>query len=79
VWLATATGQSIRKAAAELGMSPSTAWRRWWFYIDFTLPERYGVKRGRIPPQRGTRACPRGRPYQDVLDGPGGPLYQGPR
>ncbi len=70
VWEAVATAGSIRGAAALLGMSATTAWRRYWWLVDFELPERRGVKRGQLPPMRGTRACPRGRPYQQVIDGP---------
>jgi hypothetical protein len=74
VWEAVATGSSIRSAAAQLGMSYTTAWRRYWWVVDFELPTRWGVKRGPLPPQRGTKACPRGRPWQPTLDGPAGPL-----
>lgn len=62
-------GHSIRSAAAALGMSPSTAWRRYWFAMDWTLPAYYGREWGPVPPQRGTRACPRGRPWLPTLDG----------
>lgn len=70
-----AHGLSIRQAAALHGLSLTTAWRRFWWYADWTLPDRYGVKTTRIPPQRGTRACPRGRPWIKELDDPGGPLH----
>lgn len=62
-------GRSIRQAAADLGLSPTTAWRRYWFLMDWTLPGYYGKPSGPIPPQRGTRACPNGRPYLPTLDG----------
>ena len=54
-------GHSMRSAGAVLGLSTTTAWRRFWFLMDY-YP--YGGRRARmpIPPQRGTRACPRGKP-----------------
>lgn len=61
-------GHSISSAAALLGLSVTTAWRRYWFVMDWTLPQSYGRPRGPIPPQRGTKACPRGRPYLPTLD-----------
>lgn len=71
-------GLSFRQAANRLGLSLTTAWRRYWWFMDSTLPSRWGVKgRRRLPPQRGTRACPRGRPFIKELDGPGGPLHRG--
>lgn len=69
-------GATIRTAAAQTGLSPSTAWRRLWWLRDYVLPRLYGVEARRLPPQRGTRACPRGRPWISELDGPGGPLHQ---
>jgi hypothetical protein len=74
VQLVSGRGISFRQAARQLGLSTTTAWRRYWWWMDSTLPERWGAKPGPIPPQRGTRACPRGRPYLPTLDGPGGPL-----
>lgn len=62
-------GQSIRAAAAQLGMSLTTAWRRYWWFKDWTLPTHYGRPHGPIPPQRGTAACPNGRPWLPTLDG----------
>ncbi|MFM9694531.1 hypothetical protein [Streptomyces europaeiscabiei] len=76
VELVLGRGLSFREAADVMGLSVSTCWRRYWWVMDWTLPGRYGVKAGRLPPQRGTRACPRGRPWIQELDGPGGPLYQ---
>ncbi|MFD4790540.1 hypothetical protein ACFWN1_26505 [Streptomyces sp. NPDC058459] len=67
-------GQSFRQAAATLDMSPTTAWRRFWFAIDLNTPTRAGCKPGPIPPQRGTRACPNGRPYLPTYDGRTTPL-----
>lgn len=71
-----ADGASIRTAAAQTGLSASTAWRRMWWLRDWLLPDRYGVKARRLPPQRGTRLCPRGRPWIEELDGPDGPLHR---
>jgi hypothetical protein len=59
----------IREAARRLGLSTTTAWRRYWFVMDSSLPAYYGKPSGPIPPQRGTRACPNGRPYLPTLDG----------
>ncbi|MFG3235004.1 hypothetical protein ACGFZG_25010 [Streptomyces antibioticus] len=72
-----AAGASIRAAAAATGLSPVTAWRRAWWLRDLMLPELYGVKTRRLPPQRGTARCPKGRPWIEELDGPGGPLHRG--
>ncbi|MFJ8934209.1 hypothetical protein ACIRL0_00605 [Streptomyces sp. NPDC102365] len=69
-------GFSFRQAATALDMSLSTAWRRHHFVMDWLLPERWGRKAKRLPPQRGSRACPRGRPFIPELDGPGGPLHR---
>lgn len=55
-------GMSVRKAAAALGMSPTTAWRRAHWFNDQDLNRMYGFPDGPIPQQRGTRAVPRGRP-----------------
>ena len=70
-------GLSFRQAARQLGLSTTTAWRRHYWVQDWLLPGRYGVRSSAIPPQRGTRACPRGRPWIEKLDGPGGPLHRG--
>ncbi|MEU6373938.1 hypothetical protein [Streptomyces sp. NPDC046909] len=69
-------GFTFRQAAGELGLSLTTAWRRYHFFADWSLPEFYGRPPGPLPPQRGTRACPRGRPYLPTVDGPGGPLHR---
>lgn len=60
---------TFRQAAAALDMSLTTAWRRFWFVLDLMTPERHGCKPGPVPPQRGTRACPRGRPWMPTYDG----------
>jgi hypothetical protein len=70
VRLVLGDGLSIRAAAQALGMSPTTAWRRYWWVMDWTLPGFRGYQSGPLPPQRGTRACPRGRPWLPTLDGP---------
>lgn len=62
-------GHSIRSAAAALGLTATTGWRRYWFAMDWALPGYYGRPWGPIPPQRGTRACPNGRPWLPTLDG----------
>lgn len=62
-------GRSFREAAAALDLSLTTCWRRFWFVMDMGTPERNGCKPGPIPPQRGTRACPRGRPWMPTYDG----------
>ena len=73
--LVVGRGFSFRQAAAELGMSVTTAWRRCRWLQDWLLPDQYGVRVRRLPTMRGSRACPRGRPWIEELDGPGGPLY----
>lgn len=76
VRLVLGEGRTFREAGAALGLSATTAWRRYWFALDWALPAYYGRPDGPIPPQRGTRACPRGRPYLPTLDGPDGPLHK---
>lgn len=61
-------GHSFREIAAITGISPTTCWRRYWFIMDWTLPHSYGKPMDTIPPQRGTRACPRGRPWIKAID-----------
>lgn len=63
-------GVSVREASRRLGLSSTTGWRRFWFYLDWSLPAAYGRPLGPVPPQRATRECPRGRPYLPTLDGP---------
>lgn len=70
VQLVAINGLSFRQAAGRLGLSTTTAWRRYWWWMDSTLPAHWGYTNGPIPPQRGTRACPRGRPYLPTYDGP---------
>lgn len=60
----------VRAAAAQLGLSPTTAWRRAWWFNDVDLNRRYGFPPGPPPHQRGTRAVPRGRPYVLPMDAP---------
>ena len=61
-------GHSFRDIAAITGMSVTTCWRRYWFIQDWTLPHFYGKPMTTIPPQRGTRACPSGRPWIRAID-----------
>jgi hypothetical protein len=65
-----AQGLNFRDIAQRTGLSTATAWRRWWWLADWTLPEYYGLPRGPFPPQRGTKACRRGRPCLPTLDHP---------
>jgi hypothetical protein len=69
-------GKTFSQAGTALGLSTTTAWRRYHWFLDWTLPERWGREASRLPPQRGTRACPRGRPFIAELDGPGGVFYE---
>ena len=55
-------GLTFAEVADRLGVSLTTAWRRCRWYEDWTRPVESGLPIRRIPPQRGTRACPRGRP-----------------
>jgi hypothetical protein len=54
------SGHSFRTAAGILGLSLTTAWRRYWFALDWLNGGAFGE--GPPPHQRGTRACPKGRP-----------------
>ncbi len=61
-------GHSFRSVSAITGWSVTTCWRRYWFWVDFGHAMSRGVSRSTIPPQRGTRACPAGRPWIKALD-----------
>ncbi len=63
-------GESFRGAAERLGLSTTTAWRRYWWLADWMLPILEGRPSGPIPPQRGTRALPNGRPCRPTRDHP---------
>jgi hypothetical protein len=69
-WEMTIVGPySVREAAAALGMSTTTTWRRaWWFHDWLVLPRLYGLEPGPVPHQRGTRAVPNGRPISLPMD-----------
>lgn len=55
-------GLTFEEIGVRMGVSTTTAWRRCHWYEDWTRPAMAGLRIRRIPPQRGTRACPRGRP-----------------
>ena len=63
-------GLSFGQVAERIGVSTTTAWRRCRWYEDWTRPATIGLPIRRIPPQRGTRACPRGRPCIPDVDHP---------
>lgn len=53
----------FRSIGEQLGISTSTAWRRFWFYQDYVIyPRVRNLPRDHVPPQRGTRECPSGEP-----------------
>lgn len=59
----------FREIAEQLGMSTTTAWRRFWWFQDASVyPELRGLPRDHVPPQRATRECPSGEP--PLLDRP---------
>lgn len=62
---------TFAQIGAQLGTSTTTAWRRFWFWTDYVdHPERRnGRPLDHVPPQRGTRECPRGGPPVLVRDG----------
>jgi hypothetical protein len=62
------SGLGFRAIADITGLSATTCWRRYWFFMDWTLPRVYGKPITTIPPLRGTRACPRGRPWIRAVD-----------
>lgn len=68
VELVLGQGRTFRQAATATGLSLTTCWRRYWFVMDWLRPGWHGRASGPIPPQRGTRTCPRGRPYLPTLD-----------
>lgn len=63
-------GLTFAEVADRMGVSLTTAWRRCHWYEDWTRPATDGHPIRRIPPQRGTRACPRGRPCIPEVDHP---------
>lgn len=66
-----AAGAGFREAGQRTGLSTTTAWRRYWWLQDWTLPAFYGRPRGPFPPQRHTRVSPSGdRPCLPTLDHP---------
>lgn len=76
--LVVGQGATIRAAAAAVGLSATTGWRRYWWYRDWTLPGHHGLPAGPLPPMRGTRACPRGRPFLPTLDRLDGSAHRPP-
>jgi hypothetical protein len=78
VYLRHIRGVPIRAVTAELGMSATTAWRRFWWFQDAVMyPQLRALPRDHVPPQRGTRECPRGEPPILVRD-PTGPRLRHP-
>jgi hypothetical protein len=63
-------GFTFAEVADRMGVSLTTAWRRCRWFEDWTTPAESGHPIRRIPPQRGTRACPRGRPCIPEVDHP---------
>lgn len=62
---------TIRQLADAHGLSTTTCWRRLHLYLDWTLPLYNGNPLPhRLPAQRGTEACPSGRPAVPGHDGP---------
>jgi hypothetical protein len=71
VYVRHIAGEPIRQVAAALGMSTTTAWRRFWWYQDAVMYTRLrGLPRSHVPPQRATSACTAGEP--PILDRPAG-------
>jgi uncharacterized protein YjcR len=64
------TGLGFVEVAERMGCSVTTAWRRARWWEDWTRPATVGRPIRRVPPQRGTRACPRGRPCCPEIDHP---------
>jgi hypothetical protein len=63
-------GATFAQIAERTGLSLTTCWRRFWWYRDWSEPAKVARPIRRIPPQRGTAACPRGRPCIPELDHP---------
>lgn len=64
-------GWSFRQIAPVIGVSPATAWRRFWWLLDATVPQSQGLSPDFRLPQRHTSAHPSGdRPWIDAVDGP---------
>jgi hypothetical protein len=61
-------GFTFAEVADRLGVSLTTAWRRGRWFEDWTRPATIGLPIRRVPAQRGTRACPRGRPCCPEVD-----------
>jgi hypothetical protein len=54
---------TFREAAARTGMATTTAWRRYWWFVDVAVyPMCRDLPRDHVLPQRATRECPRGEP-----------------
>jgi hypothetical protein len=65
-------GLSFRHAAATLGLSLTTGWRRYhWFSDVWAIPAFWDQPAGPLTtPQRGTAACPNRRPHIPAVDEP---------
>jgi hypothetical protein len=53
-------GATFAQIAERTGLSLTTCWRRFWWYRDWSEPAKVARPIRRVPPQRGTAACPRG-------------------
>jgi hypothetical protein len=63
-------GRTYADIGAELGVSATTARRRhWWFFDQVLYPRGDRVPWGPVPVQRGTRECPKRRPFLPTRDG----------
>jgi hypothetical protein len=50
---------TFREAAARTGMATTTAWRRYWWFVDVAVYLMCrDLPRDHVPPQRATRECP---------------------
>jgi hypothetical protein len=65
----------FRAIGRQLGISTTTAWRRFWFYQDYVMYPRLrpDLPRYHVPPQRGTRECPSRRAADPGSSSPGTP------